>query len=797
MSAPSPPPITLADFPPEVIDEIAYRLPPRYVHRLSLTSKTFFNRYNYPSYAFAKKSLKWHPGAILDFVMEPSMTGVDDNNETEAGQDPNLTPVLHPDLFRLGDNYLAACISLLGSREIWVLFLDLDIPTINLNEPDTWFLDFTSSKARHFCRLLSIVSAAGDIDVSKDNFLVIYFLTAVGDLDTLINLERKRLLPTDSYNQILTPSIQRHHNNIATWILSLNVVDPSAMENKAFMAAVEAGNLFMIETLLQDPRVRSTIDWNAAMATAIECHHGENRELLHLIHHKDKINLWTVLPKLQTCYQSPFRYAFELLTADWNEKQLSPNVQDNCRLYEVAIAAGSLRVVQKMQSLFDWEGPNVPRLRSCFDLAVLHRHWDIIVHFIQQQYLFHPMTYISCLKDAVLDDKLYVVKFVIESAICDDYTQVWRTVETDVLQTAAKFGNLDIVNYILSLDQVDISNNNNTALANALLFNQPRVVEVMLKSGRVVDTEVPWMLSGGRSQTARFWVDEYTRSCFTTLFHEACYMRFYHVVRVFIECGGFFGLNLSDGFAFRMAATLQEPVDCDVDDDNDGDNKSNAESIDTDSSGNTSDLESLSDHPTYMDWSKTFDGPESTRLTMEGDRIAISELLLRTGKAIPLEISTDILNAASSLPFHLFKTVMDQGQYTEDAIVDLLRKDCGCLKIAIAANQIEVFDYLWSLQNTFESEDLYSFLHTAVLYNRERFEGLIIQSIPHMGDDDGSGTDWFELLVDMFRKKWGMVLDVWIKMNDDVRRRFTGYVLANGLADVLEDIKVKLSLHVQ
>ncbi|KAJ3329921.1 hypothetical protein HDU76_006869 [Blyttiomyces sp. JEL0837] len=783
-------PITLGNLPVEVLDEIAYRLHPRFVHRLSLTSRTFFNRYSYPIYSFAKKNLEWNPDTILDVIVE-AISNDDDEEYDDDEASTQLKTVLHQDMFFLGDHYLAASISTLGLKDSLNLYLGFDISTFNL---DTWFRDFTSSKVQSFCKLLSIVATAGDLDLSQENFLVVYFLTAVGDLDTFVILQSKEVIPSDCYQQILTHGIQRNHNNLATWILSLNVINPSVMENKAFMAAVEFGNVIMIETLLQDIRVHSTIDWNAVMVTAIDLGHGDNDELLQYIHNKEKTNLWTILPNLELDCLSPFRHAFELLTQDWNDKQLSHNWEDNCRLFEVSIAAGSLRMVANMQRLLDWDGQQVPHLRSCFDLAVLHRHWDIIEYFIQQKHLFNPYAYVSCLKDAVVVKHIDMVKFVVDSCVQDGYTNVWKVVETDVLPAAAKFGFVEIINYVLTLDQVDISSNCNTALINAVMSNQPSVVEGLLKSGRLVDTPLPrFGFTHNDTNTRRFWGSHMTRSCLGTLFHEACYLRFYHIVRIFVECKDQIGLDFSDGFAFRMAASFQE-LDYQNEND-DSENDSDGESVDGDASDDASDLSSLTDDLSHMDWSKTDDTSESTRYTNEGDRFALCELLLQTGNALPIDLTHDILKAASSLPFYLFKKIMEQGQYTKQDISDLLLTKYDNLKIPIQANQMEVFEYLWAAQeDSFDYEFLYSGLYFAVSYNRQRFGALIVKSIhPIMEEYRGSSTAWFQLLVDMLGNDWDLdlVLGTWVKMSDDVKKRFYEYVVVNELFNVLDAMKVR------
>ncbi|KAJ3329924.1 hypothetical protein HDU76_006872 [Blyttiomyces sp. JEL0837] len=785
----SAPPITLGNFPLEVLHRIACRLDPRYVHRLSLTSKTFFNNYNNPSYSFAKKNLEWNPDTILDVVAVEAIATDDDEYYDEEGS-THLKTVLYQDMFKLGDHYLAATITNLGLKDSLKLFLDLDFSTLNLNEQDTWLVDFTSSKVQHFGKLLSIVAKAGDLDLTEDNFLVIYFLTAVGDLDTLVVLESKGLLPKDCYQQILTHAIERNHNNIATWILLLNFVDPSAQENKAFVTAVEVSNLVMIETLVQDQRVQSTVDWKAVIVAAIESGQGDNDELLQLIHNKEETNIWTILPNLEPDYQLPFRHAFELLSADWNREQLSPNLEDNLMLFNASISAGSLRMVDSIQTAIDWRS-TIYNLRQFFDRAVLYRHWHIVIYFIRQG-LFHPSTYISCLKDAVLVNHVNLVKFVIESCVREGYENIWNVVETDVLFVGADAGHLDIVNYVLTLERVNLSASNNVTLIRAVMGNKARVVELLLKSGRLVDSPLPFEFREVLNNTARAWGNRKTRLCFHTLFHEACYLRFYQIVRFFLECRDKIGLDLSNGFAFRMAASLQE---LDVDDE-DGENESDDESTEIDSSEDASEYD---DDTFNMDWTATKDDSECARLTFEGDRIALCELLLQTGKSLPTELTNDILKAASSLPFHLFKKVMNQGKYTKDDISDILDEKYDSLKIAIQANQLQVFEYLWSTQDSFEFEVLYSALYNSVLYNRKQFGDIVVKSIQGMQEHYTSGIVWYHLMVDMLGKDWHLdsVLAVWVKMNEDIKTRFYQYVVDKELLDVLEALnKVKVTLMV-
>ncbi|KAJ3329923.1 hypothetical protein HDU76_006871 [Blyttiomyces sp. JEL0837] len=775
--------ISLADFPPEVMDEIACRLHPRFVHRLSLTSKTFFNRYSYPTYLFAKNNLEWHPAAIVDVVaIEGIMSGDDEDEDNHEAFQPPSTMILHHDMINLGDQYLAACIAISSLKQSLKLFLDLDMSKINVNEQDTWFLDFTSSKAQHFCYLLSIASIAGDLDLSQANFLVVYFLTAIEDFDTLFILQSKSLLPTDSHHSILTHAIQRNHNNIATWILSLNVVDPSVMENNAFMTAVEAGNVLMIETLLQDVRVYSTIDWNAAMIRAIESDQGENMELLQLIYHKEKTDLWILLPRLPLdgFFQSfhPYRNAFELLTADWNDQHLSHNFQDNCTLFNVSVVAGSLRMVKLVKSWFDWDSPMTPNLLYGLQLARSHQHSDIILYFIQ--HFSRLKEYTSCVIEAAMVNNLEMLKFFTESAVQEGYTDIWKS---NFLSTAAELGHIDIVNYVLSLDQVDISSCNNAALESAIIFNHPRVVELLFQSGRLVNTEM-WRWNR-KIETSKYWGNIKVRGCFDCWFHEVCYRRFYHFVCIFLEYRDQIGLDISDGFAFRMAATLQP---CEEDDDY-YDSAWDDESVSTDSSQDESDFEIISASDSHsMDWTRTDDNSaESARFSFVGDRIAICELLLQTGTAIPSEISTDIINAASSLPFHLFNMVIDQGQYTTQSISEVVLKNYECLEIAIRANQLEVFEYLWSFRDTFEYDVLYSALHTAVLYNRTQFVGLIVKSIDKMDEGYDRGGVWYDLLVNMVKKNWNLdfVKGVWVKMKPGVMAKFYKYVVDNGVVDVI------------
>ncbi|KAJ3284767.1 hypothetical protein HDU76_008246, partial [Blyttiomyces sp. JEL0837] len=462
-------PITLHDFPLEVLDQIACRLHPCFVHRLSLTSKTFFNHYNNPSYSFAKKNLEWNQDAIVDAIVIASADDEDDDEDNEAKP---LTTILHQHMFNLGDRYLAACIVILGLRESLKLFLDLDISTLNINQQDTWFVDFTSSKT-HFCKLLSIVSTSGHLDLSQYNFLVVYFLTAVVDLDTLVILE----------------------------------IDPSLDGNKVFMDAVEFGNVFMIETLLQDVRVQSTIDWNAAMVTAIKSGHGETQELLQHIYRKEKSNVWSIIPKLEIEHIPPFHYAFEMLTADWNDEQLSPDQNDNFMLFKTAIAAGSLRMVENIQKVIS-RGQTFYTLRKLFDRAVLYRYWDIVEYFIERGFL-HSEAYVSCLTEVTTVNNHDMIKFVIDNCINDGYDNVWEeNVEQDVLPLAAKFGDLDIVEYVLTLDPVDISSNYNKALVNAVMGNQAKVVEVLLKSGRLVDTPMSITFLQNSSNTPWDWDDD-------------------------------------------------------------------------------------------------------------------------------------------------------------------------------------------------------------------------------------------------------------------------------------------------
>ncbi|KAJ3284766.1 hypothetical protein HDU76_008245 [Blyttiomyces sp. JEL0837] len=351
----------------------------------------------------------------------------------------------------------------------------------------------------------------------------------------------------------------------------------------------------------------------------------------------------------------------------------------------------------------------------------------------------------------------------------------------NILPVATKFGHVDIVSYILSLDQVDISSINNDAFENAVIFNDPKVVELLLKSGRLVNTQLRW---NSRIQTAKYWGNDHVRSCFNTWFHEVCYKRFYHLVRIFLEYRDQIGLDISDGFAFRMAASLQP---CE-EDDYDGESESDDESIDSDrNSENESDSQSIRNDASSMDWTKSDDDSESARLTFKDHRIAITELLLKTGTAIPREISTDILNAASSLPFHLFSMVIDQGQYTTQAISELMLKDYECIFLAIRANQLEVVEYLWSFRDTCDYEVLYKALYTAILYNRRRFGGLIVNVIPKMDEDYKHEAVWNQMLEDMVRKNWdlNLVVGVWTKMNRGVKSDFLEYVVDNGVINVV------------
>ncbi|KAJ3329920.1 hypothetical protein HDU76_006868 [Blyttiomyces sp. JEL0837] len=152
-----------------------------------------------------------------------------------------------------------------------------------------------------------------------------------------------------------------------------------------------------------------------------------------------------------------------------------------------------------------------------------------------------------------------------------------------------------------------------------------------------------------------------------------------------------------------------------------------------------------------------------------------------------------VLNAAASLPLHMFKTVMEQAQFTENHVSGLLLQGYNCLENAIRGRQIDVLGYFLSTRDDFEHHILFPALHKGVLYNLEPYAILIVHKLANSGYYDAEvSTGWLQLMVDALDQKWDMdvILGIWVKMNDiNVKLRFCEHVIDCELYNVVEKMR--------
>ncbi|KAJ3318813.1 hypothetical protein HDU76_000715, partial [Blyttiomyces sp. JEL0837] len=405
--------------PFEIVDEIAVLLQPRMIKRLSLTCKCFRLRLGDRSDFFAKRYLLVHLYPMLqndndnNSRLDPILNNDNRNKLDTILNNPSLlsTTFLN-DIRMLGDHYQAACIGILGIELSVKLFLghhytsevfrfykrkDLKMP-----RDGEWF-DQTMPDAQHFSKLVSIAALAGDIDLEACDFTALFYLAAMGDWDTLVKLYQMKLLPVNSHHRILCEAIYHDQDEVALWVLSFEIVDPSLDNNKALFAAIENGRKAVVQKLLNDQRVVETFDWYAAMVAVIESSWGNDIDLLNLIYRPKPVNqfhesmlnhdnwgteqestvTWTNIVVDPHKWHTESQYVFEIITRDldYSSTQLTPIKIYS--LFQNAIRSASRQSVVKFVE-FGWLKvvKGIKPVSGLLRVAAVFERWEILDYLL-------------------------------------------------------------------------------------------------------------------------------------------------------------------------------------------------------------------------------------------------------------------------------------------------------------------------------------------------------------------------------------------------------------------------------
>ncbi|KAJ3318811.1 hypothetical protein HDU76_000713 [Blyttiomyces sp. JEL0837] len=734
------------------------------------------------------------------------------------------------DIWFLGDDYQAACIAILGIERSVKLFVG-DLYTCeqspyklrNLEMPmhGEW-LDNNMSDTKQFCKILSMAALAGDVDLEACDFTAMFFLAGIGDLDTLVKLEQMKMLPANAHHRILCEAIFHKKDDVALWVLSLKVVDPSLENNKALFAAIENGRKAVIQQLVDDARVVSTVDWNAAMVTVIHSTWGNDIDLLNLVYRTDLVNPVDVIMNAQP-WDTTSHSTFELLSQNLDNNATNFTLSQRDSIFPNAIRVGSIKSVIKFVESGWLQHFRMPYLY--LRTAAMNQQWEILEYLLSLGEFHIPnATYFksyreelgAVVKVAAEYGKLGIIRTVMDMVAVynnndvDIFLFFFDSVMNDVLDIAARFGQLEVIDYVMKCEDIDIKELTYKCLITSVSENRPESLHAILTSKRQVDVNRPFKLSKGS------WVSDETypwedTPFFDCLLYDACWFRSFGIVKVLVESGPC-SLTAYDGLAFRIAAGIMEEewvtssgYICGLSESEASFTESEGESCSEDFEDDGNDegdswvTEDDFDKDACQDIAAE-DGsggngvPARISLALYryeyNDRISICKYLLDHGAVVP-GMSTKVLEASVSLPIDIFQSVVNHGGFTQDHIAHVASISAS-FKFSTLANQLATLEFLLMTSEKFSCNVLRSGLTAAVTCGLQSFFRAMVNKLSEEKDvNEDNMVEWSRIMIGAVKHGWcnDLVMAIWSKVCKNAKIEVLEYLHDNGLNDVVKALR--------
>ncbi|KAJ3323324.1 hypothetical protein HDU76_013672 [Blyttiomyces sp. JEL0837] len=739
--------------------------------------------------------------------------------------DPSiLSTTFLNDIYLLGVHFQAACIGNLGIERSVKLFLGehysceespYQLKHLNMPMHSEWF-DQTMPNAQHFANALSIAALSGDVDLEVCDFTALFFLTAIGDLDTLVKLESKKLLPVKSHHRILCEAIFHDQDEVALWVLPLKIVDPSIDNNKALFAAIENGRKAVVQELVNDQRVVATVDWNAAIVAVIYSTWGNDMDLLNLVYRPDpavnpfdvEMNFydWYYEPeyvKLASVLINPYKWnadsqsVFELLACDLDYSSTQLTDRRKNLLFQSAISAASMKTVIKFVE-FGWLQVFKP-VSQLLRVAAVFERWEILDYLLGfSEFDVPEPEYLSLYRDdlslviklAAEHDKLGVIKTMVGIVtghnkgldFDDEKHFFFGDIMNDGLRVAAHHGNLKVIDYILNCEDIDIKYLGYQCYVTCVSENRPESLHAILASKRQIDGPYEQKLFKGHWKET---VPSDDMPFFDCLLYEACSLRRLSILKVLVDSGRC-NVASNDGFAFRIAAGILEEewvssngYLCSFSETEGSFTESEGESFDSDEEEDwidEGDGDGIGDSCQHLADEEGCggNGMESNSYALYryeyNDRREVCKYLLEHD-AIVQGMSTKVLEASVSLPASLFNSVVTRGGFTQDQLTSIASIP-ETFKTATLANQLDTLEILLTTREKFSCKVLLSGLTTAVECGLESFFHAMVNKLSDETDlDEENADEWSKVMDSAIKHNWctGRVVEICRKVSRDAK----------------------------